>query len=55
MTHTVLRTGTCTPQEGDDALGFRTQFFPDGSAIIVNEKGIFFVERRVPYFYSVAS
>jgi len=53
MTHTILRTGTYTPQEGDRGPQFRTQFFPDGSAIIVNEKGIHFVSRRAPYFVSV--
>lgn len=54
MTHTILRTGTYTPQDGDHGPEFRTQFFPDGSAIIVNEKGIHFVSRRAPYFVSVA-
>jgi len=54
MADTVLRTGTYTPQEGEDGTEFRTQFFPDGSAIIVNEKGVFLIERRVPYLFSVA-
>lgn len=52
MADTLLRTGTYTPQDGEEGKEFRTQFFPDGSAIIVNEKGVFLVERRVPYLFS---
>ena len=54
MADTVLRTGTYTPLEAEDGTEFRTQFFPDGSAIIVNEKGVLLVERRAPYLFSVA-
>ena len=52
MSHTILRTGTYTPQEGDDGE-FRTQRYPDGSAVIVHEGGITFVRRRAPYFVSI--
>ena len=51
--HTLLRTGTYRPREGDDGE-FKTQFYPDGSAVIVHERGITFVSRRAPYFVSVA-
>jgi hypothetical protein len=58
MKHTLLRTGTYTPREGDEGE-FRTQFYPDGSAVIVHERGITFVrksgwsgfERRFPCSY----
>lgn len=54
MTDILLRTGTYTPEEGDDGSEFRTKRFPDGSQIIANERGIFFIGRRAPYFVSIA-
>jgi hypothetical protein len=54
MTDILLRTGTYTPEESDDGSEFRTKRFPDGSQIIVNERGIFFIGRRAPYFVSIA-
>ena len=54
MTDILLRTGTYTSEEGDDGSEFRTKRFPDGSQIIVNERGIFFIGRRAPYFVSIA-
>jgi hypothetical protein len=46
----VIRSGTYTPQEGDDeSWELKTQYFPDGSAIIVTEKGILLIEKRAKY------
>lgn len=53
MKHKLLRTGTYTPRD-DDEREFRTQSYPDGSAVIVSERGITFVRRRAPYFVSIA-
>jgi len=54
MTDVVLRTGTYTPEEDDEGPQFRTKRYPNGSQVIVNERGIFFIRRRAPYFVSIA-
>lgn len=38
MKQKILRTGTYTPPEDDSSSGWKTCYFPDGSAIIVTEK-----------------
>lgn len=54
MADTVLRTGAYIPKENEEGAKYRTQFFPDGSAIIVNENGVSLIERGAPYLFSVA-
>jgi hypothetical protein len=45
----VIRSGTYTPREDDDPSGFKTRYFPDGSAIIVTEKSICFLGPAAKY------
>jgi hypothetical protein len=45
----VIRSGTYTPLEDDDSSGFKTRYFPDGSAIIVTEKTVCFLGRVAKY------
>jgi len=45
----VIRWGTYSPREGHSSPGFETEYFSDGSAIIVTERGILLVESRVEY------
>jgi hypothetical protein len=54
MTDVLLRTETYTPEEGDEDSQFKTKRYPNGSQVIVNERGKFFIGRRAPYFVSIA-
>ncbi|WP_167759709.1 hypothetical protein [Massilia horti] len=48
MKPTVNSTGDA-PRESDDSPGFKTKYFADCSTIVVDEKGIFLVEKTTTY------
>jgi hypothetical protein len=51
----VIALKTDTTLDADEPSGFKTEYFADGSAIIVMEKGILLLESRVEYKVDVKS
>lgn len=49
MESKLIRSKTYTSQGDDTSPGFKTRYFPDGSAIIVTEKSITLVESVARY------
>lgn len=49
MERRVIKSGTYMPLEDDSSSRLKTRYFSDGSAIIVNERGICLVERAAKY------
>lgn len=45
----VIALKTDKPLDVHEPTGFKTEYFADGSAIIVTEKGILLLESRVEY------
>lgn len=51
----VIAFKTGMPPDADEPSGFKTEYFADGSAIIVTKKAILLLESRVEYEVDVKS